>query len=168
MTILTSKRRATTLSLLLLAATAQAGDALRSAGPALEEGQSHSGPRLTGAALRTCVRIDHDLDAVETELRILQGPVDAAAWGLELKGDRLDALKAGLDHSDGGAVDRYNALIDEHARAVDEYNALLPEFNEVASRQRALVERFNDECAERAYLKKAWWDEEARLRQASS
>jgi hypothetical protein len=152
-----------TLLVLLVAPAVRADDAQRAAGPALEEGQKHSGPKLTGAPLRACVRLDRDIDAVDTEVRILKGPVDAGAYAVKLWDERLDASLATLDNSDGAAVDRYNEMVGKHAQIVAEYNALLPAYNEVTARQRALVDRFNDDCAERAYLKKEWWAEDIRL-----
>ena len=133
------------------------------AGPALEQGQVHTGPKLRGAELRRCVKLDFDLDAVDTEIRVLEGPLEAAQWSHELKARMLDADQPHLDHTDHAAVARYNERVAEHAEAVAAYNALLPAFNAVVRRQGEMVGRFNDACIERAYFKKEWWEEEARL-----
>jgi hypothetical protein len=140
----------------------------RAAGPALDEGQAHAGPKLAGAALRHCVRLDRDIAAIDTEVRILKGPVDAAQWTHELRARRVDAKLATLDRSDADAIARYNEDVDDHAEAVAAYNALLPEFNAVVARQNAAVDEFNERCAERAYYKKAWWAVEAELRREAA
>lgn len=145
-----------------LLATTAAADDRRGAGPALEEGQSHRGPMLRGAELRACVKLDRELDAIDTRIRILKGPVDAAEWTHELKARSLDADAATLDRTDSDAVARYNRRVDEHAAAVAAYNALLPEFNAVVGTQGELVDRFNARCTERAYYIKEWNTEDVR------
>lgn len=140
----------------------------RAAGPALEEGQTHAGPKLSGAELRHCVRLDRDIAAIDTEVRILKGPVEAAEWTHELRGRRIDEKLQTLDRSDADAIARYNRDVDEHAEAVAAYNALLPEFNAVVARQNAAVDEFNARCAERAYYRKAWWAVEAELRRQAA
>jgi hypothetical protein len=151
----------------LAAAQAAAADQ-RAAGPALEEGQAHAGPKLTGAALRHCVRLDRDIAAIDTEVRILKGPVEAAEWTHQLRARRLDSMLATLDRGDADAIARYNREVDEHAEAVQAYNALLPGFNAVVARQNTAVDEFNGRCAERAYYKKAWWAIESELREEAA
>jgi hypothetical protein len=151
-----------------IAVVADADEVRRDAGPALDDGQTHAGPKLRGGELRACVRLNLEIDAIDSEIRILRGPLDAAAWDHERKGRSLDADEPHLDRTDHDAVARYNERVGAHADAVAAYNALLPAFNGVVTRQGGMVERFNDSCAERAYFKKEWWAEALRLQRQAA
>ncbi|WP_147209273.1 hypothetical protein [Pseudoxanthomonas taiwanensis] len=49
------------------------------------------------------------------------------------------------------AVDRFNALINDHRRLVGTYNSKLPAVNARVDALNAAVDRFNARCADRAY-----------------
>jgi len=120
-------------------------------GPALETFKNHSGPTLTGAALRRCVALDSELRALAAQLKQETQNLEVAEHYFKRLGEDLDHDETTLDHTDGDAVDRYN------------YNARLPASTALVMKHNELVDRFNGACTGRAYLVKEWIEADAAL-----
>jgi hypothetical protein len=159
-------RRCSTLlfSCALLAASgfAQSNEPNRP-GPALETFKNHSGPTLTGAALRRCVALDSELRALAGQLKQETQNLEVAEHYFKRLGEDLDHDETTLDHTDGDAVDRYNDRVRQHERLVEDYNARLPANTALVMKHNELVDRFNGACTGRAYLVKEWIEADALL-----
>lgn len=128
------------------------------AGNALEKGQRHDGPRLTGKALQECVRLSVRIEDIDYELLALKGPLDSAESDHEHQARWLDRSAESLDRTDEAALAAYNKAIDAHSDAVQRYNDLLPAYNEVAARQASAVAAFNRDCTRLPYYRQEWVD----------
>lgn len=130
-------------------------------GPALETLKHFSGPTLTGAALRRCVVLDARSRGLAATLKQETQNLDVAEQSFKRLGEDLDRDEITLDHSDGGAIERYNERVNRHAALVKDYNARLPAHTALVEEHNTVIDQFNRQCSGRAYLKQEWIDASA-------
>jgi hypothetical protein len=132
-------------------------------GPALKSLKHFSGPTLTGARLRRCVALDAESRELSGRLKQETQNLDVAEGYFKRLGEELDRDEVTLDHTDGGAVDRYNERVNRHAALVKDYNARLPAHTALVNEHNTLVDEFNSQCSGRAYIKQEWLDASANV-----
>ncbi|WP_395681426.1 hypothetical protein [Dokdonella sp.] len=134
-------------------------------GPALDSIRHFSGPTLTGAALRRCVVLDAEARDLARTLKQETQNLDVAEQIFKRLGEDLDRDEVTLDHTDGGAIDRYNERVNRHAALVEDYNARLPAHTVLVEKHNAVIDEFNRQCSGRAYVKQEWIDASAKSAQ---
>ena len=124
---------------------------VRIGGRGLAPGARHSGPVLTREQLRQCVTEQNQINGQEDAVERLQSSLRADETKINTLEARITSMEPHVDVYNQQAVDRFNALINDHRRLVGTYNSKLPAVNARVDALNAAVDRFNARCADRAY-----------------
>jgi hypothetical protein len=110
-----------------------------------------TGPLLTRAELRECLKLQPRMRAFTDEVVAAQAVLDKQKAEISQFGATLKDDLAALDRTNEQALDAYNRRVQEHSQRVDDYNALTPAFNTKVENLQAQRAAFAKGCENRDF-----------------
>jgi hypothetical protein len=142
--------RSTIVSLLFIAASAQAAD------PPKKEGSAGSGKGtgiyMTREELRSCLKQQGSVEARDDELAAEKNAIAAQQASIVRDGDALKARFEGLDRTNAEAVDSYNTGVQARDKQVETFKARANAFNANVEANQLARSTWAKGCANRRFF----------------
>lgn len=135
---------------------AAARGARRFRGRAIMGRGSYGGDVLTPDELEACLRMNSDIDGLETDVHASKMRIEQAASEVDRLGSEIDVRATTLNRYSQADVDDYNLMVDRHQKLVQAYNGSLPAHNARIFALNGRVDAFNRACAEKNTTSRIW------------